>query len=51
MDPMQSRKAKHIDVCLTEAVDYQTLTTGFERVTLPYHTSEDLHVSEELVRT
>ena len=37
MDPMQSRKAKHIDVCLTEAVDYQTLTTGFERVTLPYN--------------
>jgi isopentenyl-diphosphate Delta-isomerase len=37
MDPMQSRKAKHIDVCLTEAVDYQTVTTGFERVALPYN--------------
>jgi isopentenyl-diphosphate delta-isomerase len=34
---MQSRKVKHIDVCLTEAVDYQTVTTGFERVALPYN--------------
>jgi isopentenyl-diphosphate Delta-isomerase len=33
----QSRKAKHIDVCLTEAVDYQTVTTGLERVLLPYN--------------
>ena len=37
MDPMQSRKAKHIDVCLTEAVDYQTVTTGLERFQLPYN--------------
>ena len=34
---MESRKARHIDVCLTEAVDYQTVTTGFERVALPYN--------------
>ena len=34
---MESRKAKHIDVCLTEAVDYQTVTTGLERVRLPYN--------------
>ena len=34
---MQSRKAKHIDVCLTEAVDYQTVTTGLENVVLPYN--------------
>jgi isopentenyl-diphosphate Delta-isomerase len=33
----QARKVKHIDVCLTEAVDYQTVTTGFERVALPYN--------------
>src|SRR5215207_3314121 len=37
MEPMESRKAKHIDVCLTEAVDYQTVTTGLERVVLPYN--------------
>src|SRR3954470_16021531 len=34
---MESRKARHIDVCLTEAVDYQSVTTGFERVALPYN--------------
>src|ERR1700755_2752844 len=34
---MESRKAKHIDVCLAEAVDYQTVTTGLERVALPYN--------------
>src|ERR671927_107649 len=34
---MESRKTKHIDVCLTEPVDYQTVTTGLERVTLPYN--------------
>ncbi len=34
---MESRKAKHIDVCLTEAVDYQTVTTGLERFRLPYN--------------
>src|SRR3954469_11353741 len=33
----RARKVKHIDVCLTEAVDYQTVTTGFERVALPYN--------------
>src|SRR5215213_6280821 len=37
MEPMESRKAKHIDVCLTEAVDYQTVTTGLERLVLPYN--------------
>ncbi|MHA0286591.1 type 2 isopentenyl-diphosphate Delta-isomerase [Mycobacterium sp. C3-094] len=31
------RKRRHIDVCLTEAVDYQTVTTGFERYRLPYN--------------
>lgn len=31
------RKRRHIDVCLTEPVDYQFLTTGFERYRLPYN--------------
>ena len=31
------RKRRHIDVCLTEAVDYQTVTTGLERYRLPYN--------------
>ncbi len=34
---LQHRKRRHIDVCLTEAVDYQTVTTGFERYQLPYN--------------
>ncbi|MDA2893015.1 type 2 isopentenyl-diphosphate Delta-isomerase [Mycolicibacterium sp. BiH015] len=34
---MRHRKRRHIDVCLTEPVDYQTLTTGFERYRLPYN--------------
>ncbi|BBX17494.1 type 2 isopentenyl-diphosphate Delta-isomerase [Mycolicibacterium duvalii] len=39
-DPVASlahRKRRHIDVCLTEPVDYQTVTTGFERYRLPYN--------------
>lgn len=34
---IQGRKRKHIDVCLREPVDYQTVTTGFERYRLPYN--------------
>jgi isopentenyl-diphosphate delta-isomerase len=34
---METRKRRHIDVCLTEAVEYQTLTTGLERYRLPYN--------------
>ncbi|CAN3128276.1 type 2 isopentenyl-diphosphate Delta-isomerase [Mycobacterium sp. smrl_JER01] len=34
---LQHRKRRHIDVCLTEAVDYQSVTTGFERYRLPYN--------------
>ncbi len=39
LDPggMETRKRRHIDVCLSEAVEYQTLTTGFERYQLPYN--------------
>lgn len=34
---LQHRKRRHIDVCLTDPVDYQTVTTGFERYQLPYN--------------
>ena len=39
LDPggMETRKQRHIDVCLSEAVDYQTVTTGLERYRLPYN--------------
>ena len=34
---MRARKGRHIDVCLNEAVDYETVTTGLERYRLPYN--------------
>src|SRR6478735_1504754 len=34
---METRKRRHIDVCLSEAVDYQTVTTRLERYRLPYN--------------
>lgn len=34
---MQTRKRRHIDVCLDGPVEYQTVTTGLERYRLPYH--------------
>ncbi len=49
---METRKRRHIDVCLTEAVEFQTVTTGFERYRLPYNalTQTDLE-SVELATT
>jgi isopentenyl-diphosphate Delta-isomerase len=37
MDPIQTRKARHIDVCLTRPVGYEGLTTGLENYRLPYN--------------
>ncbi len=34
---METRKRRHIDVCLTEDVEHYGLTTGFERYRLPYN--------------
>ncbi|WP_101950251.1 type 2 isopentenyl-diphosphate Delta-isomerase [Mycobacterium sp. 3519A] len=34
---METRKRRHIDVCLSEAVDFQSVTTGLERYRLPYN--------------
>ncbi|AKK27060.1 type 2 isopentenyl-diphosphate Delta-isomerase [Mycobacterium sp. EPa45] len=34
---MASRKLRHIDACLHGPVQYETLTTGFERYQLPYN--------------
>lgn len=36
-DAMASRKLRHIDACLTGPVEYVGVTTGFERVSLPYN--------------
>jgi isopentenyl-diphosphate delta-isomerase len=39
IDPggMETRKRRHIDVCLTEAVEHDRLTTGLESYRLPYN--------------
>jgi isopentenyl-diphosphate Delta-isomerase len=34
--PIAQRKARHIEVCLRDDVEYRTRTTGFERLDLPY---------------
>lgn len=36
-DGMTSRKRRHIDVCLSESVNYQGVSTGLERYQLPYN--------------
>lgn len=41
-----ARKQHHIDVCLNEAVDYQGVTTGFERYRLPYHALTQTNLTE-----
>jgi isopentenyl-diphosphate Delta-isomerase len=43
---LQRRKRRHIDVCLTDPVDYQTVTTGFERYSLPYHALTQTRMSD-----
>ena len=36
-DELATRKRRHIDVCLTEQVSYDGLSTGLDRYELPYH--------------
>lgn len=43
---MTGRKRRHIDVCLTEDVDNGTVTTGLERVRLPYNALTQTNLSE-----
>lgn len=37
LDGMAIRKRRHIDVCLSEPVEYEAVSTGLERFRLPYH--------------
>jgi isopentenyl-diphosphate Delta-isomerase len=46
MSDIQTRKRKHLEVCLTEAVEYERLTTGFERYALRYCALPDLSLDE-----
>lgn len=40
------RKRRHLEVCLTEDVDFQTRTTGLEDVELPYHALPDRSLAD-----
>lgn len=45
-DTVALRKRKHIDVCLTDDVEFQHLTTGLERLRLPYHALTQTNLAE-----
>ena len=45
-DGLQVRKRRHIDVCLSEAVEYQTVRTGLERYRLPYNALTQTSLAE-----
>lgn len=41
-----TRKLRHIDVCLTQAVEYTDVTTGFEAYRLPYNALTQTSLSD-----
>ncbi len=41
---IQTRKLKHVDICLQYEVNYQTRTTGFELYDLPYKALPESHL-------
>lgn len=43
---METRKRRHIDVCLDGPVEYETVTTGFERYRLPYNALTQTSLSQ-----
>lgn len=43
---IQTRKRKHLEVCLQEPVEYARLTTGFERYRLRYRALPELALEE-----
>ncbi len=45
-DAIQVRKRRHIDVCLSEPVEYQTVRTGLERYRLPYNALTQTNLGE-----
>ncbi|MHA3022644.1 type 2 isopentenyl-diphosphate Delta-isomerase [Mycobacterium sp. BMJ-28] len=45
-DGIQVRKRRHIDVCLSEPVEYQTVRTGLERYRLPYNALTQTSLAE-----
>jgi len=43
---MQNRKRRHIDVCLSEPVGYDDVTTGLDRYQLPYNALTQTNLSD-----
>lgn len=43
---IQTRKRKHLEVCLNENVEYERVRTGFERYRLRYHALPELSLDE-----
>ncbi|GEM86985.1 type 2 isopentenyl-diphosphate Delta-isomerase [Meiothermus granaticius] len=43
---LQTRKRKHLEVCLNEAVEYQRVTTGLERYRLRYQALPEISLEE-----
>ena len=48
---MSRRKLRHIDACLTGAVEFEGLTTGFERYRLPYDALTQTNLAAVDLRT
>ena len=51
VEQMRERKRRHIDVCLDDDVDFQTVTTGLERVRLPYNALTQTSLADVDVET
>jgi isopentenyl-diphosphate delta-isomerase len=43
---IQTRKRRHIDVCLHDAVEFASLTTGFENYRLPYNAMTETRLDD-----
>jgi isopentenyl-diphosphate delta-isomerase len=48
---METRKRRHIDVCLDGPVEYETVTTGFEHYRLPYNALTQTSLSRVRLNT
>ena len=49
--PMSVRKLRHIDACLTGPVEFEGVTTGFERYRLPYDALTQTNLAAVDLRT
>ncbi len=50
-ETIQTRKLKHIQVCLEYSVEYVTKTTGLEKIDWPYHALPELRLEDVNLET